>query len=207
MTMTTQQAEERAVKIITSLDDIALVDTPVKYLAWTRDGHKPKIRHELRACLFQATDRIAYRPATVVTCGAYGQPIIKTGRLISAVVQPRPGGGRSPWELHVGLVEPGNRNPIGFDRDFPVAPVLLMWGKHEISLADLTALCHWHSGNFAAAWREVARRCHATGQIWLDTVAAAIEDHAARHSTQQEPIEAVRTIEELQTIAARRTVS
>jgi hypothetical protein len=183
MTMIAQH-EDRAVKIITSLNDIALVDTPVEYWAWSNsDGrHVPAVRHEQIAALFKAESRAAYRPATAVTCGAYGQPFIKTGRLISAIVQPRPGGGRSPWKLHVGIVEPGKRNPIGFDRDFPVTPVLLMWGKHEISLADLTASCHWHSGNFAAAWREVARRCHATGQIWLDTVAAAIEDHEARQT-------------------------
>jgi hypothetical protein len=205
MTMIIQQPEDRAVKIITGLDDIALVNTPVEYWAWSNsDGrHVPAVRHELRAELFKAQNRAAYRPATVVTCGAYGQPIIKTGRLISAVVQPRPGGGRSPWELHVGIVEPGKRNPIGFDRDFPVTPVLLMWGMHEISLTDLLPL-HWHSRNFAAAWREVARRCHLTGHVWLDTVAAAIEDHTARRSTQQKPIEAVRTIEELR---ASRTVS
>jgi hypothetical protein len=49
-----------------------------------------------------------------------------------------------------------------------------------IDLPPLTTPLRWHCKNFAAAWREVAHRCHATGQVWLDTVAAAIESHNAR---------------------------
>jgi hypothetical protein len=40
----------------------------------------------------------------------------------------------------------------------------------------------WHCKNFAAAWQEVARRCHATGPVWLDTTAAAIERIESRQA-------------------------
>jgi hypothetical protein len=186
MTMIAQQAEDRAVKIITGLDDIALVDTPVTYSTWSPNGWVDKVRHEPRACLFKLKDRTERRPATVVTCGAYGDPFVTTGRLVSVTV--RKSSWRSPWELSVWIIEPGKRNSIGFNRDFPGDAVLLMWGKHDISLADLpplTAPLRWHCKNFAAAWREVACRCHATGYVWLDTVAATIEDHAVRHVAQQ----------------------
>jgi hypothetical protein len=172
--------------IITGLDDVALIDTPFEVSTWARGGRVTETRHEPRAALFKPEGRAAYRPATMVTCGGYGDPFVETGRLISAVVQPRPGGGRSPWELSVWIIRPGKRNSTGYRRDFPTDAVLLMWGKHDISLADLpplTATLRWHCSNFGAAWREVARRCHATGQVWLDTVAAAIKDRDARLET------------------------
>jgi hypothetical protein len=163
-------------KTITGLGDITLVDTPVTILKWVKDRHVETVEHEQRAQLSKAESRT---PATVVASNAYGDPFVKTGRLVSAVVKPAGGTSwRSPWELRVGIIPPRDRNSSYFDRNFPIDAVLLMWGMYDISLTDLPALTtpiRWHCKNFAAAWQEMARRCHATGCVWLDTVAAIIE--------------------------------
>ena len=166
-------------KIITGLADITLVDTPVTISKWTQDGRVNVIEYRPMAELFKAVTRLSFRPATLVTCTVYGDPFVRNGRLVSAAVKPRPAGGRSKWTLYVRIIPPGKRNPDGFERDFPVDAALLMWGAHDISLADLPPLTtplRWHCKNFAATWHEVARRCHATGSVWLDTTAAAIEN-------------------------------
>src|SRR5262245_29212192 len=88
-------------------------------------------------------------------------------------------GGESPYQLHIRIIEPGKRKPVGYRRDFPTVAVLLMWGLHDIPLTDLpplTSRLRWHCANFGACWQEMARRCHASGHVWLDTVSAAIEN-------------------------------
>jgi hypothetical protein len=114
--------------IITGLDEITLVDTPVTYSTWTQEGRVDQVRHEPRASLFKTESRAAYRPATLITCNAFGDPFVKTGRLDSAFVRPRAGSGQSPWELHIGMIEQEKRKAIAFRRDFPADAVVLMWG-------------------------------------------------------------------------------
>jgi|SRR6516165_8285982 hypothetical protein len=168
--------------IITNLDDITLVDTPVTILKWTRDGHVPTVEQQPRAQLFKAENSAAYRRVTLVTRNVYGEPFCAVGRLVLAVV--RPTHGRAiPWELDVGIVPPGKRRVASYRRDFPSDPVLLMWSAHQISLTGLpplTAPLRVRCPSYADAWLEVARRCHATGSVWLDTVTAAIEHWGSR---------------------------
>jgi hypothetical protein len=171
------------VSIITKLDDIKLVDTPVTVSTWGRDGRVDRVEQRPMAKLFEAQTRIDYRLATLVTNNAFGDPFVESGRLVSAIISPRPGGGWSPWQLRIGIIPPGKRKSDGFSRDFPACPVVLMWGAHAISLTNLPPLTtglRWHCSNFAEAWLETARRCHATGTVWLDTVTAAIENQEAR---------------------------
>jgi hypothetical protein len=168
--------------IITCLDDIKLIDTPVRYLSWTKEGRVEQVRHEQRAQLFKAEGRAGARPATVVLSNAYGDPFVAIGRLTSVEVSPQ-AINHSSWVLRVGIIPPKERNAIYFPRGFPEEAMLLMWGVHDISLAGLpphTAPIRWHCTNFATTWQQVARRCHATEQVWLDTVAVTIEHHKQR---------------------------
>ena len=165
-------------QIISDVDDVALVDTTVTYLVWKNGGHVPEIKREPRAKLFVPEGRAAYRPATVVASNVYGDPFVKTGRLGSVVIAPAHGTSwRSPWELTVRIIPPKDRNSIYSNRNFPIDAVLLMWGIQDIALADLpplTTSIRWHCPSYAAAWQEMSRRCRATGQLWIDTTAAAI---------------------------------
>jgi hypothetical protein len=177
MTMITQQTESGAAKIIAGLDDITLVDTLVRISTQTEDGPIPEVGREPRACLFDALDQGVFRPVTLVLNDHWGDLHLKTGRLSSATIEPCHWRKGRRWKLSVTVIEPGNKHPSNFSWDFPIDPVLLMWGMHDALFNNpppppLT---------FAAAWREVARRCHATGQVWLDTTAAAIKVHEARN--------------------------
>src|SRR4051812_26765813 len=121
--------------VITSLDDITLVPTPVRISAWTRNGREERIDMLQRGTLFEHD--APPRPITVVLSNVYGDPFVDIGRLTSAVVGPRRVGGWSPWQLSISLIEPRKRTPTGYTRDFPAAPVLLLWGQHTITLDNL----------------------------------------------------------------------
>jgi hypothetical protein len=176
MTTITQQTEDGAAKIITGLDDIALVDTPVKISVQTTEGPVPEIGHEPRACLFDALTQGVFPPVTVITKNHWGDILLNTGRLVSVTVEPQRWHKQKSWKLSIDIIKPGNHHSSPFGGEFPVTPLLLMWGMHDTLLNHLPE----PPLTFAPAWREVARRCHATGQVWLDTVEAAIKDHDAR---------------------------
>jgi hypothetical protein len=185
MTSTATTATAADTKVITGPDDIAFADTPVTFCRYTETGPVERVEHQQRASLFEAQSPPARRRATLVTRDIDGDPFVKTGRLDWVTVVPRAACGRSPWQLRIGIVPPRMRNPLGFERDFPADPLLLLWDIHNISLADLpplTAEMRWHCKNFAATWQEVSRRCHATGSVWLDTTAAAIESQGQRRT-------------------------
>src|SRR6516165_4971581 len=99
--------------IITNLDDITLVDTPVTILKWTRDGHVPTVEQQPRAQLFKAENSAAYRRVTLVTRNVYGEPFCAVGRLVLAVVRPthgrRPGAPGRPRRP----ARPTRRSPRG----------------------------------------------------------------------------------------------
>jgi hypothetical protein len=171
-----------AAAIITGIGDVTLVDTPVEFLTWKNGGHVREIRHEPRAQLFAAEDRTARRVATVILSNVYGDPFVKIGRLVSAVIGQAGGDAYNPLGLSLAITPPGKRKGVYYQRNFPGGAVILMWGVHDISLAglpELTTSMRWHCPSYAATWHEVSRRCRATGQVWLDT-AGAIEHNIER---------------------------
>ena len=104
-----------ATSIITGIDDVALVDTPVEYLT----GHVREIRHEPRAQLFAAEDRTARRVATVVLSNVYGDPFVATGWLVSAVIGKAGADAYSPLGLSLAITPPGKRKSDYYQRAFP----------------------------------------------------------------------------------------
>ena len=176
-------------KPITGLEDVKLVPTPVTYLRWRGSGHVEQVEEELRAKLFAD---VTPRDFTVIASNVYGDPFLKVGRLKWAEITPRPPGGWSSWSLHIGLVPPKQRNAIGIERDFPSDAVVLMRGRHDISLDDLpppTTSIRWHCANFASTWREVARRCYAIAgpRVLIDTTEAAASTQQKRLTERAAP--------------------
>jgi hypothetical protein len=163
-------------KPITGLEDVRLVPTPVTYSRWVGGGREDRVEEQLRAELFED---VKSRDVTMIASNVYGDPFLKVGRLQVAIIKPRPAGGWDPWSLYISLVPPKKRNGDGYERDFPSSPVVLMRGRHDISLdglPTLTTSMRWHCANFASTWREVASRCYAIAgpRVLIDTTEATV---------------------------------
>jgi hypothetical protein len=170
-------------KFISSLADVNLVPTPVKYFEWSHSEgrHVEAVREEHRALLFKGR-----RVATVILSNAYGDPFVKVGWLTGVRIKPRPGGGNSPWEIVVDVVPPKKRKGVYFSCDFPVDTILIAWGEHMLALDDLpplTSPLRWHCRNYPATWHAVSQRLHATAKqdVWLDTTDAAVKHWSGRN--------------------------
>ena len=171
--------------LIRGLDDVTPVPTPVTITSSGRLGPEERTEQRLLAKLY--THEMPPRRVTVVLSGAYGGPFVKVGKLVSAVINAQSAAYSSRWGFDIGVTPNGKRKADYYTRHFPTDTLLAAWGWHEISLEDLpelTAPIRWHCENYAATWREMARRLHAAAgaDVWMDTIEAAVRDHAARHT-------------------------
>jgi len=174
--------------VITGLEDVNFVPTPVKYCRRGKGGKEEwRTEDQQRAVLFAEAKPC---DVTMITMNISGDPFLKIGRLTSAIIRPRPAGGHSPWEIAICITPPRKRQPEIYNRDFPSDAVLLLRGHHDIALTDLpplTSPLRWHCVNFAPTWREVARRCRAIpGAVWIDTTESAVNCRQANAAKELE---------------------
>ena len=169
-------------KPITGLEDVNSSRRRSQFRVGAATAERDRVEEQLRATLFAD---MTPRDVTVIASNVYGDPFLKVGRLRWAVITPRPAGGWDPWQLRIGFVQPKERNPVSFERDFPSGAVVLMRGRHDISLGGLppqTTPMRWHCASFASTWREVARRCYAIAgpRVLIDTTEAAVSTQQRR---------------------------
>jgi hypothetical protein len=166
--------------MIKSLDDIALVPTPVTMSVWTPTGRVDRAKERMQARILAEAEG---QTVTAVLSNLNAEPYAVVGQLTSAHVVPRAAGGYSPWELTLLLTPKGKRNPIGYSRDFPAMPVIIMRGAHALDFAEIIRTPmqgqedhRFRDESYSPLWLLVSSYCAevAGDQVMLDTTGEAI---------------------------------